>query len=194
MAKQVGTDFIGCVGGLVFYKMDGQYYVRQKSSLSRKRVLKSPKFKRTMENAGVFGKASRIAAKIYRSLDKQTKDRSVYNKLTGMVNRMLKEGKVEEEIISHLSSSQETTQVPSCEPDVAIDSHTSRPLCAFAPLRANIFLAKAQRRKGENTQDLKSFLPLCETKISHYHSTVIIRLAKGVFTHLFFSPRINLQI
>ena len=107
MAKQVGPYFIsgGTVSDLTFYKMDGQYYVRQKSSLSRKRVLKDPKFKRTMENAGVFGKASKIAAKIYRSLDKETKDRNIYNKLTGMINRMLKEGKKEEEIISELTVS-----------------------------------------------------------------------------------------
>src|ERR1043166_6789363 len=104
MAKQVGPYFIsgGTVSDLTFYKMDGQYYVRQKSSLSRKRVLKDSKFKRTMENAGVLGKGSKIASKIYRSLDKSTRKRSVYNKLTGMVMGLLKEGKKEEEIISEL--------------------------------------------------------------------------------------------
>lgn len=164
MAKQVGTDFIGCVGGLVFYKMDGQYYVRQKSSLSRKRVLKSPKFKRTMENAGVFGKASRIASKIYQSLDKQTRDRSVYNKLTGMVNRMLKEGKVEEEIISQLSLSQQTKQAPSCEPNISIDSLNSRPLCAFARKYFSRKGAKAQRSEQTRPNVLCPFVSLCETK------------------------------
>jgi len=121
MAKQVGTDFIGCVGGLVFYKMDGQYYVRQKSSLSRKRVLKDPKFKKTMENAGVLAKASRIASKLYRLLDKQTRNRSVYNKLTGMVMGMLKAGCEPEEVVSHFTAAPESPRRP--------DNPSS--LCAF---------------------------------------------------------------
>lgn len=39
MAKQIGPVFItGTIGDICFYKMDGQYYARMKSSLSSKRV------------------------------------------------------------------------------------------------------------------------------------------------------------
>jgi len=112
MAKQVGPFYIsgGTVSDLTFYKMDGQYYVRQKSSLSRKRVLKDPKFKKTMENAGVLAKASRIASKLYRLLDKQTRNRSVYNKLTGMAMGMLKAGCEPEEVVSHFTTAPESPQ------------------------------------------------------------------------------------
>ena len=102
MAKQLETEFIGTVCGLTLYRMAGKYYARQKSSLSRKRVLKDPAYKPTMKNAGVLGKASPIGAKLYRLIDKEIRKRSMYQKLTGKVMRMLKEGMREKEIFSSL--------------------------------------------------------------------------------------------
>ncbi|MBS1600837.1 MAG: hypothetical protein JST75_21635 [Bacteroidetes bacterium] len=101
MAKQIGPIFFtGCVSDLTFYKWGGQYYVRQKSSLSRNRVLHDPTFKKTMENAGMLRKASPVASKIYQSLDKKKRTRTLYNKLTGAVMTLMKEGKDENEIMA----------------------------------------------------------------------------------------------
>ena len=46
--------------------MDGQHYVRLKSSLTRKRVLKDPAFAKTMFYAQQFGQAAKLAAVVYR--------------------------------------------------------------------------------------------------------------------------------
>lgn len=55
MCKQTELGFIeGTIGDLTFYKVGEQYYVRKKTSLTRKRVLKSPEFVRTRENAKEF--------------------------------------------------------------------------------------------------------------------------------------------
>ncbi|WP_341837409.1 hypothetical protein WJU16_05945 [Chitinophaga pollutisoli] len=67
MAKQKGYMPIqGTVGNLTFYKTDGEYAVRQKSSLDGKRIANDPKFQRTRENGQEFRKAGK-AAKILRS-------------------------------------------------------------------------------------------------------------------------------
>ena len=50
-----------------------------------------------MENAGLFGLASRIASSIYRLVDKNRKDIQLYRKWTGLTLRFLREGKDIEE-------------------------------------------------------------------------------------------------
>lgn len=93
MAKQIGPVFItGTISDICFYKMDGQYYARMKSSLSGKRVKKDPKFRRTMEYATLMAQASKIASGIYRLLPAEERKHALYRKMTGQALRMLKEG------------------------------------------------------------------------------------------------------
>jgi hypothetical protein len=100
MAKQAGPFYItGCYGNLCFYCMDGKYYARLKSSLDRKRVKRDPAFHKTMRNAELFGKASKIASYIYRALPKKEKEHALYRKLTGRAMLLLKDGKKEEEVM-----------------------------------------------------------------------------------------------
>lgn len=100
MAKQIGVLKIrGCYDGVCFYKMNGEYYARMKSSLTGKRVKKDPAFKRTMEYAGLLGRASKIASEVYSNLAAEKKEKGAYKKLTGLVMRLLKEGKTKEEIL-----------------------------------------------------------------------------------------------
>ena len=73
MAKQAGPFFItGTIDQICFYRMDGSYYARAKSSLDGKRVKKDPAFRETMRYAELMGKASSSASIAYRDLpDKQ---------------------------------------------------------------------------------------------------------------------------
>ena len=71
MAKQIGEIKItGTVAGVTFYRMDGQYYARRKSSLDGTRVKKDPRFARTMQSAERLGRGSQLASRVYRSLPK----------------------------------------------------------------------------------------------------------------------------
>jgi len=91
MAKQIGPIRVtGTIQNLCFYKMDGKYYVRAKSSLDGKRVKRDPAFKRTMAYADLLARASKIAAAFYRKLPKEEKGLKIYRKLTGEVIRELK--------------------------------------------------------------------------------------------------------
>ncbi|WP_217602466.1 hypothetical protein [Chitinophaga sp. GbtcB8] len=100
MPKQQGpVYFTGTRGDACFYKMDGQYYVRKKSSLSGKRVKHAPSFELTRVYADLLAQASRLAAAVYRLLPKEQKNLVLYRAMTGEALRMLKQG-VNVEVIS----------------------------------------------------------------------------------------------
>ena len=96
MAKQIGPFKVtGCYDNICFYKMDGQYYARSKSSLDGKRVKKDPAFRPTRWHANLLARSSKIAAAVYRGLPKE---KGLFRKLTGQAMRLLKEGKTTEEV------------------------------------------------------------------------------------------------
>jgi hypothetical protein len=104
MAKQKGPKFItGTIGGLTYYKLEGTYYVRKKSTLSRKRVKRSPAFQRTMEYAGLLGQASKLASVAYRMLPREKQKVERYRGMTGKAMQLLKEGLDTEEVQARLS-------------------------------------------------------------------------------------------
>ena len=99
MAKVVEGFLLGTHYDLTFYLMDGNLYVRMKSSLSRKKVKYSPRFKRTMQSAEELRRASKLASRIYWELSKEQK-KSVYvlyKKMTGVAKLAFKYGKSEAE-------------------------------------------------------------------------------------------------
>ena len=77
---------------VVVYEMRGNIYLRTKSSLTRKRVLKSKVFEKTRKYAGNMAKASRIGSSIYRELNVATKNRALYQSITGMAASLLYKG------------------------------------------------------------------------------------------------------
>lgn len=93
MAKQIGPYSItGTVDNLCFYKMEGKFYVRSKSSLSGKRVKKDPVFKQTMFYAGLLSAASTIASGIYKQILADDKVKGLYRRITGEAMQLLKAG------------------------------------------------------------------------------------------------------
>ena len=101
MARLLKTPpFVGTKDGIVVYKRWGKYYVRTKSTLKGKTVKNSSAFKKTMESAGLFGKASTIASKIYQQLPK--KQFKQFRKLTGIAMKNLKAGLTEEETLKKM--------------------------------------------------------------------------------------------
>lgn len=91
MAKQTGVYKItGCVEGICFYQMDGQYFARKKSSLSRNRVLHDPAFLKTRLYASLLAKAAKIASVYYHTLPEAERNLQVYRRITDEVMRVLK--------------------------------------------------------------------------------------------------------
>jgi hypothetical protein len=105
MPKQYGPiQITGTIDNVCFYKMDGIYFARMKSSLTRKRVLKSTAFRRTREHAATLGEASKIASRVYRLIPKAQRKHTLYRKMTGKAIYLLREGKNKEVIFQNLSA------------------------------------------------------------------------------------------
>lgn len=99
MAKQTGpVKLEGTIGNICFYEMDGEWYARLKSSLTGKRVKKDPRFRRTMEYAGMLTQASRLASGGYQRLPKAERAYPMYRAMVGMAMQLLKMGWDAEEI------------------------------------------------------------------------------------------------
>lgn len=99
MARQVGDiKIVGTVEDLCFYKMEGAFFVRMKSSLTGKRFWKDKAFAGSRRSAGLLGRASSLASRLYHQLPNEKKDRDAFRQLTGKVKLLLKDGCMEEEI------------------------------------------------------------------------------------------------
>jgi hypothetical protein len=94
-----GTTFTsGTVGGATYYQMNGKQYVRAKSSLSRKRVLKDKAFENTRRCASDLGKAAQIGSLIYHELPDEIKVHWMYRAITGEAVSMLYDDYTPEEV------------------------------------------------------------------------------------------------
>ena len=98
MAKLRPISVSGTVGNVCIYEVDGQLYMRSKSSLTRKRVLKSKAFEKTRRYASDMGKAARLGSAVYWDLPVEKRNRFVYQAITGMAASLLYKGVSEEEV------------------------------------------------------------------------------------------------
>jgi hypothetical protein len=107
MAKQAGDFFItGTIDDLCFYKMDGVYYVRMKSSLTGKKFWKNNAFEGSRKSCERLAEGSRLASKVYRMIEEEKRVYKLYCFLKGKAILLLKEGKtineIEEMLVSYL--------------------------------------------------------------------------------------------
>src|ERR1700757_3395919 len=91
-------SFRGTIGNLCFYFYRGENLVRTKSSLTGKRVKTDKKFKETMKNAGLLGKASKIGSEVYAALPASWRQHWMHRSFTGEAFTLLRQGKSELEI------------------------------------------------------------------------------------------------
>ena len=84
------------IGELCFYQWEGQTFVRKKSSLTARRVLKEKAFAKTRRYAQSMGVASRIASEVYKS--SPVRGRWIFRAITGDAASLLYSGKTEEEV------------------------------------------------------------------------------------------------
>lgn len=103
MPKQIGPIFLECTwDDLAFYKMDGNYYVRKKSRLSREKVLTHPNFKMTRHYASLMACASKIASAIYSDLPIHWRQFWMFRSFTGEALAMLNEGASPQDVYDDL--------------------------------------------------------------------------------------------
>lgn len=158
MAKQSSTYHItGTIDNLCFYKMEGKYYVRRKSSLTGKRVKKDAAFEQTMYYANLLGKASTIASCFYKTIPTVDRVKGLYRRLTGMVIQLLKAGKDEEAILTCLHAYLHPKPAVAIEHSTAV-AFRNRAVDHFPDaLLEVIFAAPVSYRKNTIPQQLKNY-------------------------------------
>jgi hypothetical protein len=125
MAKQAGDIKItGTIEGLCFYRMEGRYYVRRKSTLTGRRFQRDAAFAGSRRSAGLLASASSLASRLYRRLPKERKARAVFQRLTGDVKLLLATGWSEERIARWFTKNYLPTTAPT--PVTARKQKTSR--------------------------------------------------------------------
>ncbi len=93
MAKQVGNiKIIGTIDNLTFYEMDGEFYVRMKSSLTGKQFKTKKCFERSRRSAARFGTGNKIAGEVYRSLPDKKRVYALFCSLKSIAIALLKQG------------------------------------------------------------------------------------------------------
>jgi hypothetical protein len=104
MATQTGIVlFEGTIGNITGYRMNGKHYLKAKSSLSRRQILKKDCFSNTRRNAKWFGEAQSIAKQIYHELPPDKRDQfKVWYPLRNKAQLMVRKELPREEIIRHL--------------------------------------------------------------------------------------------
>ena len=103
MARQVGPFFFtGTIYDITFYKMFDIYYARMKSSLSRKKVLTSPRFARTRMHANQLAEASQIASQLYKDVPKEKRSMPFFRSIVGKAKLLLAQGMDKEVVLKLL--------------------------------------------------------------------------------------------
>ena len=141
MAKQSGIIKItGTIDDITFYQMGGIYYARMKSSLTGKRFWKDKAFEGSRKSANALGQASPMASRLYRTIPKEDKSRSLFCKITGEIKHLIIAGHTEQEIISwFLSVYHDALIIASKEESVNILNH--KKAYHLPPSRFDPFLA-----------------------------------------------------
>lgn len=114
MAKQVGTiKLTGTIDDVTFYQMNGKFYARKKSSLSREKVKHHTSFALTRMYNNIMANASSIASALYRTIPRPKRKHAFFLMLTGKTHQLLKQGLPKANIMKKLMK---TYMTPFTEP------------------------------------------------------------------------------
>ena len=93
MARQTGPiKFIGTYNGVLYYRMQGDYFVRKASSLTARRFYKDKAFENSRKSSYNFGLASSIARQLYQMMDERKRKVAQYRMLVKAAITLFKQG------------------------------------------------------------------------------------------------------
>ena len=155
----------GTVGGATFYQMNGRQYVRAKSSLTRKRVLKDKAFELTRKCASDLGRAAQIGSVIYHALPREIKVLWMYRAITGEAASMLYDDQTEEEVQEFLWKKYITDTGVKEERGITRSSFTKDDSAKETNLKLREIFRKRWERQGKSNYYFK----LAWQKRSHFN-------------------------
>ena len=93
---------MGTYDDITFYKMEGNYYARMKSSLTGKKFWKHKAFEGSRRSCNRFGKGNQLASKVYKEIPEANRVYALYCTMKRIAIAMLKAGREEEQVIAEL--------------------------------------------------------------------------------------------
>ena len=102
MAKQAEGFLVGTYDDITFYKMEGQYYARMKSSLTGKKFWKHKAFEGSRKSCNRFGRGNQLASMVYKEIPESNRAYAMFCTMKQIAIAMLKAGKEEEQVINEL--------------------------------------------------------------------------------------------
>jgi hypothetical protein len=91
MSKQSSlVKFTGKMGGISFYKKDGEHVARMAGGPTRERILNDPRFARTRENMSEFSGMAQAAASLTRIFApvKNLGDNKLFSQVSGLIAKL----------------------------------------------------------------------------------------------------------
>lgn len=85
----------GTLDNLTFYRQNGQDFVKGRSNISKKRIMKDPAFKRTRENMAEFGACAHVASLVreaFAGVVKTMSDSYMTSRMIALLKRINKNG------------------------------------------------------------------------------------------------------
>lgn len=83
---------------MCFYKMNGEYYVRLRSSLTGKQFWKRKAFEGSRKSCKRFSEGNKVASKVYRMIEKEKREYALFCFLKKRAILLLKEAMNVEEV------------------------------------------------------------------------------------------------
>lgn len=155
MAKQAEGFIVGTYDDITFYKMEGQYYARMKSSLTGKKFWKHKAFEGSRRSCGRFGRGNQLASLVYNEIEESIRIYALYCRMKSKAIAMLKAGATEDEVIGALRSLKPKTKprakVVTLKVVLSQPSLTNGLFCPVSPRNYNI---KKLRRSSRGRQQI----------------------------------------
>ena len=102
MAKQAEGFITGTYDDITFYKMEGEYYARMKSSLTGKKFWKHKAFEGSRRSCNRFGRGNQLASIVYNEIPEVLRKYEVFCVMKKVAIAMLKAGSGEAAVIESL--------------------------------------------------------------------------------------------
>ena len=102
MAKQAEGFIVGTFDDITFYKMEGSYYARMKSSLTGKKFWKHKAFEGSRRSCNRFGRGNQLASIVYNEIPEVLRKYEVFCLMKKVAIAMLKAGLEEAAVIEAL--------------------------------------------------------------------------------------------
>ena len=93
---------VGTYDDITFYKMEGAYYARMKSSLTGKKFRTHSAFAGSRRSCNRFGRGNKLASMVYKEIPEEERKYEVFCRMKSAAIAMLKAGKEENDVIEGL--------------------------------------------------------------------------------------------